>query len=216
MRRNIIFLLMLLFLSGCTANYDLYIGEKFTDDIMLIEKNDKLDNIKHYDMYEETDFNIENLSYQIYDFESGFDYNREEIYREKESGYRYNYTYNSDKMSEKSMVYDCYDSIFIEQGKEIIIETSNSFKCFDKYGFLDEVIVNIHYGGELIDTNADSYEKGIYTWNINKERSDNEKIYLRIKKIQKNYTFNIIGAIIFGLVTIVSVVIILRYNKNNT
>ncbi|MGM9881318.1 MAG: hypothetical protein ACI31S_00525 [Bacilli bacterium] len=215
--KKIIFLIMILFLSGCTVNYDLYIGEKFTDDLILLEDNEKLENIDYYDMTKNDTFNIDNLSYQLTVFEGNFGYEREEITKADTSGYRYKYTYNIDKMKEKSMIYDCYDEInVVSEKKKIIINTSNEFKCFEKYDLLDEVVVNIHYGGELIDTNADSYKDGVYTWKVNKESYKNEKIYLELKRKNKNYTFNIIGGAIFGILTIVSIIVILRKNKMPT
>lgn len=209
--KKIIFLIMILFLSGCTVNYDLYIGEKFTDDLILLEDNEKLENIDYYDMTKNDTFNIDNLSYQLTVFEGNFGYEREKITKADTSGYRYKYTYNIDKMKEKSMIYDCYDEInVVSEKKKIIINTSNEFKCFEKYDLLDEVVVNIHYGGELIDTNADSYKDGVYTWKVNKESYKNEKIYLELKRKNKNYTFNIFGGAIFGILTIVSIIVILR------
>ena len=168
--KKIILIFFLFLLTGCSATYDLYIGEKLTDDIFVYEDNDILKKLDYYDMNNEQDINVNYYNYQLGLFENKFENDRIEYSTDDVSGYRYNYTYNYNKMGDKSMIYDCYDMINIVDENKLIVETSNSFKCFDKYSLLDEVTVNIYYGGRLISTNADSYDvdKGVYTWIINK------------------------------------------------
>ena len=70
---------MLILVTGCSATYDLYIGNNLTDDISILEDKERLKTIKEYNMEDDTIFNTDNLSYNIYSLESGFDYKRQEI-----------------------------------------------------------------------------------------------------------------------------------------
>lgn len=216
MKNKILFPLMLLMLTGCSATYDLYIGDKFTDDIYIYEDNDIVKKLDYYDMNDNSSVDVNYYNYNIALFEKKFDYGREEYSDFENSGYIYNYTYDHDDMNKKSMIYDCYDSINITRDDVIVIETSNEFKCFEKYSLLDDVTVNIHYSGQLINTNADSYNDNVYTWNINKDNYNNKNIYLKIKRNESSNTFEIIGGIIFGILILVSVVFVWRYRKKNS
>lgn len=216
MRKVILILIIIipLFMTGCSATYDLYIGEKLTDNIFLYDNNDILKNLEYYDMNADTQININNYSEHINLFENNFNYEREEYSNNSISGYNYKYTYNYNMMKKKSMIWDCYNEINIKREDRIIIETSNDFKCFDKYPLLEDVTINIHYSGNLVSTNAHSYEQGVYTWNFNRENNNN-RIYLEVEKDVKNYTFDIIGAIILSILILISVIILWKYNKKS-
>lgn len=213
--KKILLLLMLILVTGCSATYDLYIGNNLTDDISILEDKERLKTIKEYNMEDDTIFNTDNLSYNIYSLESGFDYKRQEISNDTTSGYRYSYSYDMKNMNKKSMVYDCYDNISISKKSKILIETSDEFKCFDKYNLLDDVTINIHYDGDLYDTNADRYGGGIYTWNINKDNYKNKKIYLELYKTKRNYTFDIIGGCFLSVLIIVLLVIVKKFERKS-
>jgi len=213
MKKNLFFVIVLcLVMTGCSATYDLYIGDKLTDNIFLYEDNSKLNSIDYYDMNADTEFNINNYSDSVDLFQNGFDYQREEYSNNSVSGYIYNYTNNYKSYDKKSMIYNCYDKINIYKNNNIFIETSDNFVCFDTYPLLDDVTVNIHYGGKLINTNADTYKDGIYTWYIRKSDINN-KIYLEVEKTEENYTFDIIGGIIFGILLLVTIFVFWRYKK---
>lgn len=205
----------LFLLTGCSATYDLYIGDRLTDDIFVFEDNDVLNDLDYYDMYDENDDNLNSLSYQIFSLEKGFNYDRQEIAKDDVSGYRYNYTYSYDRFNEKSMINDCYQEIKISRKDKIVIETSDEFNCFDKYTMLDNVDVNIHYNGVLISTNADNYDNGVYTWNITKDNYLNKKIYLELEISKENHWFEIIGGLVFLVLVIISVAIVYRNKKKN-
>lgn len=205
--------MLLLMTTGCSATYDLYIGEKLTDNILLYDDTDLLEGLDYYDMNDDTELNINNYSYQVSLFEKDFVYPKEKYSTDRISGYIYNYTYNYDKMNEKSMIVDCYDDISIERDDDIIIRTSNEFKCFDEYSLLDDVTINIHYSGKLISTNADSYKDGVYTWKINKNNYADSMIYLKVEKNKQSYTFDIIGGVVFGVLIVVSAVVLYLHNR---
>lgn len=214
MIKKLFTIICLFFLAtGCSVNYDLYVGQKLTDNIFLYEENDILNKIEHYDMNVGTELNIDNYSYQVNLFERNFNYIRKEYGSSNFSGYIYNYTYNYDKMNEKSMIYNCYDQIKINGNESIIIETSDEFKCFDYYNLLDDVTINIHCGGELLSTNSDSYNNEVYTWYINKDNYKNKPIYLEIKKQEDSHILDVVGGIIFLILLIISLTGILWYKR---
>lgn len=214
MKKKIILFSILILLTGCSAEYNLYIGDKFTDDLLLTEDNEKVANMKNYNMEDNTIFYEENYAYQISVLENGFDYTREEISLNNKSGYHYNYSYNIDEINKMSMIYDCYEDINVSKNKRVIIETSNEFKCFNKYNLLDDVTVKIHYKGKLIDTNADTIDDGTYIWKINKDNYANKKIYLETEAIKESHTFDIIGAIILGILIIILLLLLKKFNSN--
>ncbi len=213
MRKVIILLICLLLLSGCSATYDLYVGSMLSDEIFLYDDNDVLETSDNYDMEKGTENYIENYAYQVNLFDSNFDYDREQYSNDKVSGYIYNYTYSYKNFSKKSMVYNCYDEINVDRGDNIVIKTSNEFKCFDKYSLLNDVTVNIHYSGKVIKNNADSVEDGVYTWNINKDNYANKPIYFEAVKFKKNHTFEYIAGGVFLVLVIISLLLIFKINK---
>jgi len=213
MKKVLVMALTLLLLTGCSAEYSLHLDKNFLERTYLYEKNDIIENLETYDMYESDEHYIEGYVYELTKFEKDFDVEREELSGDENSGYRYSKIYKYDKMDKESMIYDCYDNIDVSYKGNIMIKTSDQFKCFDKYSLLDDVTVKIYYNGPLVNTNADNYSNGVYTWKIDKENYSNKPIYLEVERKKRNHTFEIISGIVFILLC--GVVYLLYYKKNN-
>ena len=108
-------------------------------------------------------------------------------------------------------------SPFHSSGDLILIPTSKGYNNtpYDEYLLLDDVTVNIHYSGKLVSTNADKKADGVYTWYINKDNYNNKKIYLESEVNKENNILDIVGGIVFGVLLLVAVIIVWRYNKKN-
>lgn len=212
MKKNIVLFIIMMLLTGCSAEYNLYLEKEIDEETFIYENNDILNNLDYYDMDSSDDEYAEEYIYEVSKFEGNFNYKREEVTMDDASGYRYKAEYKYDKMEKESMIYDCYENIDISYKDNISLKTSNQFKCFEKFNMLENVTVKIYYNGKLINTNADSYENGIYIWKIDKNNYNNKPIILEVERNKENYIFEIISCIIF---IILSAIALLIYRKRN-
>ena len=75
----------------------------------------------------------------------------------------------------------CFDNIkvYTDSGY-ITLSTSTGFNCIgDEYG-LSSLTININTKYHVENSNADSIDGRTYTWKINEENHDEEKIYIKI------------------------------------
>lgn len=210
-------LFSLLITTGCSAKYDLYLDENIIENIYLYDDIKTLEELDYYDMNKGNEVYIDAYVEQVARFENKFDYKREEIRinENKDYGYKYSNSYKLKKYRDLSMVANCYDNIDISIDDNISLETSDEFKCFDKYSLLDEVTVNIYYSGNVINTNASKKDNNVYTWEINKENYQNSKIYFEAEKskIKIISTFQAVGLVVFVL--LIGITYFLYRKKNS-
>lgn len=216
-KKLIILVVALMLLTGCCATYDLYLDNNITERTYIYDDTKILENLEYYDMNKGNKINLDLYAVEVADFEKDFKYEKEEIKTNKgnDFGYRYKKEYKYNQFDEMSMITDCYDKIEIKNSDTISVKTSDEFKCFDKYSLLDEVTIKIHYTGNVLNTNADKSENGVYTWNITKNNYKNSSISFMAEKptIKIFSTFQIVGLIVFALLTVITYVL---YKKKNS
>ena len=84
-----------------------------------------------------------------------------------------------------------------------------------KYSLLDDVTVKIHYTGKVLSTNANKKENGIYTWKITKDNYQNSSIVFNAEKVKTKVfsTFQLVGLIVFTILTIITYILYKRKNS---
>lgn len=215
--KNIILLMVVLFITGCTVDYDLTFDENSVEEKIniILETTDEKENAIHMDNEE---------YYAIIEKDKALPYKK----IKDESG-NYNFTYNYSLSDfKKSRFTNCYDaySLINEQGY-VTFSTTKEFKClvYD-YMTIDNVNINIKTDYKVVENNADEIRDNTYIWHINSENSDNKPILFKYNTKQKrklsfqewlknNMQNIIIIAIIFSVFILVSISIFIKHKKVN-
>jgi hypothetical protein len=184
MKKILIELLLLIFLTGCTATYNINISSKgieenltinaislnensllyeyylplYFDDSGSSDTNEKLEGIEYYDSNLTLENNFRVLSYQ--------------------------HKFTQAEYLKSSIINSCYSNIEYSpysygeetESKYVRIATISDFSCFGLYEQLDSVIVNITIDYDVVESNATSVNGKTYTWNITPNNLDG--IYL--------------------------------------
>lgn len=211
--KKIFILIALLFLSGCTVNYNLEIEdnnikENINGDIYKNEF-DPIDDI----------YGDHNIYYLIYDNQSPFD-NSQKLYnksiKEEDDGrIIFDASYNYDGDYDKSrIINNCYENhLFKETDNTYIIKLSGSFYC----QYASVINVKVKTNNYVIDNNADEIDNNVYTWKISNNDSD---IKLIISKKVKNEDVisddntNYLRIISLGVLLALLLVIFFIYKKH--
>lgn len=215
MKKVILILFFTLFLTGCTVNYNLEI------------KNDKI--------VENINGEISNLEIKRQDNSTGLNVYRDILYNEqnalldKDSLYKKNIIENDDSVEfdfnytyvnnyDKSRIINrCFEHHIIEKEDNLYyIRLFGDFYCLNS----DKITINVTSDYMILENNANKVNNNTYTWIINNEK-DND-IYLTVsenvkyentKSTKKISTFQIIGLIVF---VILSLITYLLYKKKNS
>lgn len=207
---NIFFISILIFLlSGCTAEYNMEISKnKIEENITILEDiktlngsnpNSKLNGIIASN-------NVRGESLYNYEIEKYID------------DEQYGLKLKLDKY-ELSTFKTCFSNVEItESGDEYVLNGKNGFNCLNIWDKNYNVKVNIKIHGTIIDSNADSINKNVATWNID---NNNDSIYLRYK-LNSNNNNNKETIIAIIIITTVLLVITIgafymyaKHKKNN-
>ena len=184
--KKILIVLFLLISTGCTADIKLHISSSTLENTLTIsEEKEVLENMNTVNDQIDHTITQKGYAYSIAKFENNFNINRQTLNQNNRYAYQYYQKLDIKNEVNKSIGYDCYDRIDIQTGKTIIITTSNEFKCFKKYGYLNDVKLKITSDYEVVNTNADVWGKGEYYWFISQEDT-NKPIELELKKPQTN------------------------------
>lgn len=208
---------LLLLLTGCTVNYNLNIDQnKITENISGTVTNKEITpeiegrsdvNPQYYYLYLDdsaltTDSN-EKYTKEITDIEDGKKFN-------------FNYTYNGNYDKSK-LINNCFENHIINENDEYYyIKLSGKFSCL----YSDKININVISNYEVLDNNAQKVDGNKYTWVI--DSSNNVNITLTVSKTieysatskAKTFsTFQLVGLIIFVLLTIVTYIL---YKKKNS
>lgn len=187
MRRNILMILFVLLLSGCSANYNLTIDknvfkeELFVDGVSINDKKSLVLPIE-YDVDEYDVDEVKNGDEGFYKYKIG------------NNNFSLSYSFNNDNFSYSKLLNSCYKKVFAGYiDNYYMITTTGSFSCFDNYSELDNVKVVIKSQYKLVNSNADSIEGFNYIWNIDRNNLDNG-IFLQLDtSSRKKSIFELLG-----------------------
>ena len=199
--RNIIVILTLFLLSGCSIEYNLTINSDFSvnEKVVAKENTNRMKN--------NTGLKEENAVTYLYD-----------IY--KRDGYKTSISTISSEGNTISTVMGSYKTLddYVDNFSTDIVNEANLTKkgnivtltfeqddvlsSSDSRGLIyDEITVNIKLPFKVISNNADSHKKDVYTWNIKKDEKPKKIIISYDETINKTKkTFNI-GAFKFSVRT---------------
>ena len=196
MKKRIILLLIIFFLSGCSVEYNI----EFNDNNLTESINiGKFDASKIEDFEYLTPYAIVNEANQ-------------EFYKINYSNNILNlsYRYNTSNFQMSEAFNECYElSSFSYDEENYYILTSEEFKCLSYMGYTsDEVKINFKSNHKIISSNADYIEDNIHTWVSNNTNSKNKPINITISSDSDNSKNNkIVIPSVFILFIIASIVV---------
>ena len=187
MKRVLLLLIMIILLTGCTAEVNYKLNESnISEQVIIVDRDGTKEEIlgryrKYIPVYSDETIADADPDERM----TGYTYyNRDD--KELNDGYKftYNHLYVLKDFNRSNTLNRTFHSgaleYSIENGIINIYTDSNGIKWFDSYPELTNIKVNIITDLEVIKNNADSVNNNIYTWNFTKE--DNEKnIYLQTK-----------------------------------
>lgn len=238
MKKKLLILVYLLFLTGCTVNYNIDVSDNKIEESSNFYYENKeyypsddndvfLNDFGDYDNFSDIYFNHDYLAFSG-NIEDKY-YKKEKISDSNGDGINLKYTYNFDNYGDSFLFNIFDDSNYVNDDDEIIINVRgiNFDDLYDYYTMLyDDVsslAVNIKTDLKVLKSNADSRKGNIYTWNINseddndKDKEKNKDIYIRMRKkvVNKNYIYIIIVILIFIILIVFSIFYIIK-KKNDS
>lgn len=217
MVKKIFFIISLIFLSGCTVNYNLNIDKDsliesisgtVTNNEIMPEIEGKSDvNPKYYYLYLDD-------SALISDSNEKYIKNITDIENGKKFNFYYTYRNNYDK---SKIINSCFENSNVtETDTYYNIELSGKFYCL----FSDEIDINVISNYAVLESNAKEVNGNKYSWVI--DGSNNVNIYLTVSKEIKYEepvktkpisTFQLVGLIIFVVLIVITYFL---YRKKNS
>lgn len=220
MKKHFLILLILTLCFGCTANYKLKINE----DLTVEENITGLENDEFYNRYYNStkshvvDFVIATKE----DYLQQQNYNIKETSEENLYGATVSKTYSSieDYYNNSTVYLQYYNSFNIDNQNDIITislkdKLPQNGNSPDRY-MVDSGTVSITLPFEVIDNNADKYDKknNTYTWNV--DSSNDKEIFIKFDSNKLlSAKFNFIYPIVFIFIVFVALFLILFFVKKN-
>ncbi len=232
MKKIILLLIMIIFLSGCSIEYNAIISKDNVKE-NIITKNEYYQTapVPAYITEEELgDIEDESVVQDNYEFNNDIYYNMQTIDNNK----YFTFTFPFNRYVESKALNYCLKSVRIIQDQDkYILNTSGYNNCYDLYPSIEDLKINLTFlpsDFEVISNNADSIKDNVYTWNINRNNYQNKYIQVLFKKIDneekeitkeepkedtwvsKNKKIIIIGAFVI-LIIILFIIIKLKFKK---
>lgn len=215
--KKLFLLIPLLFLTGCTINYEL-----------VIDKDEIRENITGIVTKEESITDKKATDINLFDYFTHYDqnvfYNNSDIFYKKELDdkgeyYNYNASYTYvDNFKDSNIINSCFEKHEITDDEDFYnIHLSGSFSCL----YTDKININVKSNMAVIKNNADNVNGNVYSWVI--DDSENIDIELAISKNIEQFTstrdksiltpYQIITFILLIILIIISFII---YKKRNS
>lgn len=215
MKKKIFLILLPLLLTGCTINYDLVINENNISETITgsVEKSE-------YEI-KDTDTSLNDF-YVLINEDVNPVITENDLYKKNiintDNGIDYKYTYTYKKNYDKSRIINtCFENHIVDETEDYYnIKLSGQFYCL----YSDKIDINVTSNYVVLENNADKVDGNKYKWTI--DNYDNVNIALTISKSVKYEepvkarvmsTFQIIGLIIFIVLTIITYFL---YKKKNS
>lgn len=215
----LIFLISVFFLTGCTSNFDVSIkDEMIIQNVSISMNNNEITKETVTKTLEDLVLNEENDTEFLGYFKI--------VGNKKSNPLNASINYNLNNYDFDYALSFCYDNQNITYNNNILTISANNFNCFQKYNIVDRVYINVTTGYKVLDHNADSVNGNTYTWNINKNNSNNIKLKLdttidEIKQNEEQKQENkknimvIVGVTIGSLLLGLVIAMYIMYQKNN-
>lgn len=204
MKKLFILFILMFFLTGCSASYDIEIyNNTVKEDLVYVEEDStKWDSEAQYGLsYRELVNSSVNYPYPAFNstvvdendtikVEGVEYYNNKLLSDNYKLGQKLSYhKFSLDNFNDSSIVKKCYQYFnIIEEDENIVLSTSLTNRCFDEYEKLDNITVNLKTNHKVVSSNADIVNGYRYTWNLSRENKDDAAIQITLKKDE--YIFN--------------------------
>ena len=181
MNKKIIILLILFFLTGCSASYNLEIK-----DDMIYEKI----NIKELNVNQEVIDKLKSQNqYVLISKSLDLVYSKTTKINENDTIFTYSHKYTPLEFS-TSFSNKCFDVAKFNDNSQTYSLYANKFNCFgDQEEFADSYKINIKTDYNVINNNADKIKGNIYTWNFTKQNYKNKSIVFQYTKTKKDVNY---------------------------
>lgn len=214
MKRNIILLLAITLLTGCTVNYNIeFEGNQIIETIsgtISKEEVEERDNGKGVNIYRSL----------LYDNQKVFE-NKNDLYTKEVTTegniIHYNFTYKYLKDYQNSrIIQNCFSNpTIIETEEAYDIKLTGKFTCLKG----EKVTINLKSDYAIIENNANEVNDNVYTWIIDKEENVDISVTVS-KKIKQKQTeekpiFTPFKIICFIVLILLSGITYFLYKKKN-
>lgn len=212
----------ILFLTGCTVNYDVTIDEDSFDEsisLSFLKSQTSYNDLLVY-KNDETPINVHGDENKFYDSQITENFNNYVL--------TYKYKHDMNSINDAYFIKNCYPNFSLVNSDQMIrISSGNQFMCLNGDDGLsaDSVSITIKTDMKVISNNADKVSGNSYTWNIDETNYDNKPINLVIQRdmnvqdiiVENDSSFTLIFVVITVLVLllVIFMVIRLKAKKNN-
>lgn len=184
--KKFILVFLILILCGCNVTYELEIKDNviYENSDILVPK-EKANNLEKNGTTLEQEINYTFESF--HDVENNQEENKtrnfllEKIDNANHIGLKYSNQYAYKAYNTSPIIKQCYEDVIIEFNDDILsINTSDYFKCFEYYEYIDNIKISLKTRYDVLAHNADDHEDNYYFWNINKNNYSNKNIKVKI------------------------------------
>jgi len=211
----VILVFCLLFLSGCSATYEINIkDDKIIENLKVIETNKTI-----FDKVNDAGWTIRDSfnSFLERDEFSVEEYKVRSLENEDQLGIEYSSS-ASESILNSSVLNQCYTNPTLNKVDDIVtIDTGTNFDCYDLYENLDSIKIVLKTNHKIVSTNADLVDGNSYIWNITKDSNKQIVIsyYDSIVSNSIDYKILILGFSVLVLFGIFIYFVIRKFKKNN-
>ena len=169
-------LLIMLLLTGCTVDYNIYVGnDVIEENINIYANTNKSGEVSFQKYYLENDIESFQVNGERYYYET------KTINNGNKTGTNLSFVYEDYSAYSLSRIFnECFKKSSIASNDSNVYIKASDFICYDyNYNIVDDAVINLTTNLEVVEHNADIVNNGVYTWNIIKNPKD---ITLVLKK----------------------------------
>jgi len=214
MKKLILILFSIFFLTGCDVDYNLNIDSKYMTesiDFVLENNQDNLNRVNNFNKNKLASYFDMDLNKSHY-YDSNLDIGNN-------INLNYTYKYTGENLKKSQFINYCfYKFNVIKNDTYIIIETNDGISCKYKDGIeqFDKLNINIKTKLKVEDNNADKSFNGKYTWVIDDNNYSNKNIYIKINHTPKANGISPTVAILIGVSVVLLIGLVIFIFVNNS
>lgn len=215
MKKILLIMLTMLFLTGCTVNYNLEIDGDNLNEVITGNVTKKEYEVK------ETD-NGENLIYALFNNDQNALFDEESPYlrtledKGKTIDYNFSYLYNYN-FDRSTIINTCFEYHMVDETEDYYyIKLSGKFYCM----YSDKININVTSNNAVLENNAMKVDGNVYSWIIKKDKdvdilfNVSKKMKHSNNKLKVMNTFQIIGLVVLVVLCIITIFLYKKKNKN--
>lgn len=195
MKKLVYVLFLIIFLTGCDADYNITINKNTISEELQIYENDSNKWNLNVDLFSVSYKEVieDNLKYKLGIFideqlaDSEEDNKKYTFYKPKKIktndklGIVYKYIFTNDNYERAYFPNNCFDNIKLYNEKGYItLSTSKGFNCIEEEYGLSNLTINITTKYKVETSNSDIADGRTHKWMINKNNKDNKNIYIKV------------------------------------